>query len=192
MRGILVAGEEVQRAGFRRLASGRQGRLHSQMMQEDEEPMRIKSIAMSGVAAGALAVALFAATEPQPAHAQQACYEVYQACGTRPGYFRPQPVCRTPGQPWLPTSNCAGQYYAPVGNGQYWVQARGSNNYRPERVEVNPFHPRTSFPGYLGNRNFYVHKYHTATEQVRQRTQPSPYTGPYRYPQPGPAPVYRR
>lgn len=76
------------------------------------------------------------------ASAQSTCYQpaqgVYLACGTGPGYFRPQPYTLSGGFPPKIIMN-PGAYYAPIGsNQQNWQQ------YYPPTgqygaVEPNPF-----------------------------------------------------
>lgn len=59
------------------------------------------------------------------------------ACGTAPGYFRPQTWTMSPN--FVPQRPPSGSYYAPIGpNGRSWKQYdAGSGKYGP--VEPNPY-----------------------------------------------------
>lgn len=88
-----------------------------------------------------------------------------------PQGWRQQPLCRHPDSPFIPTTNCQGQYYVPVGlMGESWIQYRADNNsnFAPGPVEVNPFFPFDSFPYYLLNNQFYLHNQITASNYVLQ------------------------
>ncbi len=59
-----------------------------------------------------------------------------QACGTAPGYFRPQPY--TANRYLIPQRTAPGSYYAPIGKNQKnWQQYNPRTGYGP--VEPNPY-----------------------------------------------------
>lgn len=98
------------------------------------------------VMAGTLSLVfvISAGTASEDAHAQNACYRYVNACGTAPGYFRPQGW--TVNRYFVPQRAPAGSYYAPVGpNGAYWRQFSTQRGYGPQ--EPNPY----SNNGYLMN-----------------------------------------
>ncbi len=90
--------------------------------------------------------------------AQGMCYApatgTVQACGTGPGYFRPQPY--TLNRRFMPVRTPPGSYYAPIGpTGANWQQFNVRGGYGP--VEPNPY----SRGGLLGGPRTFNHLYQT-------------------------------
>ena len=92
------------------------------------------------------------------ASAQGMCYDrargTVAACGTGPGYFRPQPY--TLNRYFIPQRAPPGSYYAPIGpTGANWQQFNTRSGYGP--VEPNPY----SRGGWLGGPRTFNHLYQT-------------------------------
>ena len=96
----------------------------------------MKLQAITAIAAGAMFLASYAGSASAQGQCRGPAAGTVQACGTAPGYFRPQPYTLSPN--YIPKRAEPGSYYAPIGrNQENWQQYNQSSGYGP--VEPNPY-----------------------------------------------------